>query len=348
MQYWKLQNADGKKWIIPTKDVSTALGIYQPSSRKGKLLKRILPLFGTIRRLYSPFPLVDLPLDGDIIKHLENVFHGHKLEYSLFLGTPSVHQKTVIQIFEGHQILGYAKITEKESICQLFDHEETMLRKLDEKGIGNIPKCLFNQKIKGNRQLFVMTTEKDARSIILHSWGRWHEEFISMLQDKTRHRMMFGNSDYAKLLNELCLRKDSLPAEAKDTVIATIDIIRRRYHYEENDMVVMHGDFTPWNMFRQNDHLFVFDWEYAMESCPAGLDKCHFLIQSAIFEKHLSAEEIVDTMIDSEMGQTNKETLTMYLLAIIAIYVCREEEGRVCENIGVYVELLKQLYERYK
>lgn len=346
MQYWVLQNADGKKWIIPTREVSTALGIYQPSNWRGKMLKRTLPLFGGIKKFFSPFTLVENPLDGDITRHIETIFPGHNLEYSLFLGTPSVHQKTVIQIFEGHNILGYAKVTEREGVCQLFDHEEKILRQLDQKGIRNVPRCLFNQKIEGNRQLFVMTTEKDKRSVVMHSWSRWHEDFISMLEDKTCNKMLFDDSDYAKLLNALCLRKDSIPTEMQNTIMAEINNTREKYHGMECDMTVMHGDFTPWNMFRQDDLLFVFDWEYAMGSCPMGLDKWHFLIQSAIFEKHLDAEQIVDSITSGEMGQTNKDTLIMYLLAIIAIYVCREEKSMVCANIGIYVEILEQLNEK--
>ena len=114
MLYWELQNSDGKHWIIPTKNVSTALRIYQPSYWKGKLLKRILPLFGRIKSNYSPFPLIEFPLDSIIVNRLKEIFPDHKLEFSLFLGTPSVHKKTVIQIFEGNKILGYAKISEKE------------------------------------------------------------------------------------------------------------------------------------------------------------------------------------------------------------------------------------------
>ena len=348
MPYWELQNSDGKHWIIPTKNVSTALGIYQPSYWKGKLLKRILPLFGGIKSIFSPFPLVELPLDSILVKRLEGVFPNHRLEYSLFLGTPSVHQKTVIQIFEGHKILGYAKVSEKECVKQLFDHEETILQELSEKGIRNIPRCLYNQKIDDSRALFVMTTEKNGDSVTEHSWTEWHEAFQEELRQKTHKSVLFEDSDFAHLLKELSLRIDDMPYETAKVVAAAIKSTMTKYQGKLCDMSVMHGDFTPWNIFRQNDHLYVYDWEYAQRTCPIGLDKCHFLIQSFIYEKHWNTKQILGYLINDKRNSTNIETLRMYLLAVLSIYVCRESEGTMNANIDTYLKLLAQLHESYK
>lgn len=341
MQYWSLQNADGKHWVIPTKNVTTALGIYQPSNWKGKLLKKALPLLGAVRKVYSPFPFTDIPLDSNIIKCLEGIFPKRKLEYSMFLGTPSVHQKTVIQIFEGHNILGYAKVSEKECVKHLFNHEERMLKELNEVGIRNIPKCLFNEKIDENRQLFVISTEKNDKSVVLHSWSKWHAIFIEELERKTCQKVLFENSDYARMLQELSCCTDCLPSEQAAIVLNSINRIKQEFSGTYYNMAVMHGDFTPWNMFVQDNHLFVFDWEYAKKTCPMGLDKCHFLVQSAIFEKHLSAKQIMDFVEKEQVGGMDKGLLEMYLIAIIAIYVCREEKKNMRINIGAYTELLK-------
>lgn len=344
MQYWELQNSDGKHWIIPTKNVYTALGIYQPSYWKGKLLKRILPLFGRIKSIYSPFPLIEFPLDSIIVNRLKEIFPDHKLEFSLFLGTPSVHKKTVIQIFEGNKILGYAKISEKECIKQLFNHEETILQELNEKGIRHIPKCLFNQKIDENRTLFVMTTEKNGDSVIEHSWTERHEAFQEELRQKTHKSVLFEDSDFARLLKELSLRTGDMPYETASIVTAAIKSTIAKFQGKLCDMSVMHGDFTPWNMLRQNNHLYVFDWEYAQRTCPMGLDKCHFFIQSYIFEKHWNTKQILEYLIYNR-NLTNTETLRMYLLVVLSIYVCRESEGTTNVNIDTYLKLLTQLHE---
>lgn len=345
MQYWELRNSDGKHWIIPTKNANTALGIYQPSHWKGKLLKKILPLFGRIKGIYSLFPLVNMPLDDILLKHLRELFPNHRLEFSIFLGTPSVHQKIVIQIFEGHNILGYAKVTDKDCIKQLFDHEELMLQELHEKGVKNVPLCLYNKTIDEERQLFVMTTEKNRHSMTEHSWTQWHEAFLDNLQEKTHKTVSFEDSDFAHSLRELSRRTEYMPKEARDVITRAIKQTSGEYQGKKCDMNVMHGDFTPWNMFKQNDHLYVFDWEYAQRTCPAGLDKWHFIIQSYIFEKHWNAKLISDFIFNKESKSADTGCLRMYLLSIISKYVCREEEGTLSEEIDIYVELLKQIHE---
>ena len=56
---------------------------------------------------------------------------------------------------------------------------------------------------------------------------------------------------------------------------------------------VYHGDFTPWNMFEEDDKIFVFDFEYGKFSYPPYLDLLHYFTQSSIFEKKKSVNKIM-------------------------------------------------------
>jgi hypothetical protein len=42
-----------------------------------------------------------------------------------------------------------------------------------------------------------------------------------------------------------------------------------------------HGDWSPWNLARALDRLWVWDWEYARSDAPLGLDVVHFHFQVA-------------------------------------------------------------------
>ena len=42
-QFIRFSNSSGKYWILPKHNIKTALGIYHPSSFKGKLFKILLP-----------------------------------------------------------------------------------------------------------------------------------------------------------------------------------------------------------------------------------------------------------------------------------------------------------------
>ena len=56
-------------------------------------------------------------------------------DYSIFLGTPSKHQKTTIQVFREKKILGYCKITNSKQLFDIFSDEKKLLDvEMDSKG----------------------------------------------------------------------------------------------------------------------------------------------------------------------------------------------------------------------
>ena len=85
-----------------------------------------------------------------------------------------------------------------------------------------------------------------------------------------------------------------------------------------------HGDFTPWNMFVEKGKLFVFDFEYAALSYPAGLDRYHFFTQTAVFEKHWNADDILAYANSDEGKWIDRKLYAMYLLDVISRFTMRE------------------------
>ena len=69
-KYWKINNAEGKSWIIPTKNAKVALQLYQPSGRNGKLLKALLPFFAPFTSIWSPFPITEEPVEQGLTEVL--------------------------------------------------------------------------------------------------------------------------------------------------------------------------------------------------------------------------------------------------------------------------------------
>ena len=56
--------------------------------------------------------------------------------------------------------------------------------------------------------------------------------------------------------------------------------------------VLSHGHFTPWNTFFVDGRLYVFDWEYAERSNPAGYDLIHFLLSLPQMKSRPVAERL--------------------------------------------------------
>ena len=343
MKYWKIVNAENKCWLIPTKNAKTALEIYQPSSRNGILLKKLLPLFSHISSIWSPFEIVDDPIDKQLVEFISKMFPGKELTISAFLGTPCVHQKATIQISEGEKLVAYCKYSDSKDVTELFDKEQSLLNKLEQAGICHVPRCLYNSKPTDfDKQVFVMTTEKTLKSEVVHEWTENHEQFIKQLKQRTKQLMKYEDTDYCKRIQILKARINDLP-ECVDAsaVEKCIEEISQKYAGKEIEAVAMHGDFTPWNMFRQNGHLFVFDWEYAMQSTPVNLDKYHFYTQHSFFENHWTAEQMTS---NAETSWMDKEEYKMYVVMIMSVFVCREK-GK-CSNTPLFAmwnELLKKL-----
>ena len=112
--FYTFSNADGKRWLMPAKNMRTAMNLYQPSGIKGKGMKALFPYLyrlgvvnkavGAEKKRYELVP--------ELKKLLCRLFGTDDIEFSIFCGTPCVHQKITMQISKGARILGYAKFSD--------------------------------------------------------------------------------------------------------------------------------------------------------------------------------------------------------------------------------------------
>lgn len=349
--FYSFANADGKRWWMPARHMAIAMNLYQPSGLKGKLLKQGLPwlYWNPVIRKVLHAEQLQITLGDELRSLLEQIFKLQGLEFSIFGGTPSVHQKITMQISLNTRILGYVKITDSEAIYRIFEHEKQILNTLHKKGVRQIPDCLYCGTLKSGSYIFVQSTVKTQHSEIIHKWSNKHEQFLKDLDIYTRQEVYFEDSDFCRDLNALekCLPKLGNPP----TLYKTLQEIKAQYTGKQVVFSTFQADFTPWNMFVEKGRLFVFDWEYARLTYPPRLDYFHFLIQTAVFEEHLSAKEIWNRYVLQRNEMTkNWENpdlaLQCYLLSIISVYVQREHdalEESTIKRIGLWLKLLNSL-----
>lgn len=333
MHYFKIKNGDGKEWILPSSNLQTALQIYQPSGWKGKGIKVLLPYLHKISfiRNFLGLLMCDSPISFELNKQIEDIFRTSKLEYSWFGGTPNTHQKITIQIFKGKNILGYCKLSKSSKVYALFEREKEYLVWLAQKGVNHVPNCLYCGKIGTDEYMFVQTTEKTPHSKAIHDLGNLELSFLSELEQKTKHKLFYENSDQFKSVARLksCLNL----FQRKEKSVLQFLIEKVEVYYLPNVMYTFaayHSDFTPWNMFVEDDKLFVFDFEYAGYSYMPYLDVFHYIFQTAMFEKGWNATMIYDYLQKSE-EQFGKyfvdfsTALCLYLIDVIGLYAEREQ-----------------------
>ena len=278
---------------------------------------------------------------------LEKTFNANDLEFAVFCGTPSVHQKITMQISKGNHILGYCKISDNEDIATLFDKEAQLLKSMRDKGIANIPECLFCGNLPDGSTLFVQSTAKTLDSKVVHEWGDIHTRFITDMRIATIQTLRFEHSDYFHTIETLREHIEWLPAMADKSVVErAIRDIYNRWQGKEVTFSAYHADFTPWNMFVDKGELFVFDWEYAKMTYPPMLDRYHFFTQTAIFERHWTSQDIIRYIGSNEGKWINADNYKAYLIEIIARFTLRERgkaEGDIAMSMQLWSDLLKFL-----
>lgn len=348
---YSFSNADGKRWIMPAKRMKTGMNLYQPSGIKGKLLKKLFPYLHRIglvrKRLHAE--VIHCRLRDDMYNLLCQSFGVERLEFSIFGGTPSVHQKITIQLNIGNRILGYCKVSDSEEVLPLFEHESYILETLHAKGIADIPQCLFCGTLYDGIGVFVQTTAKTNRSRVVHDWMPLQNQFLINLYEKTRQKLLFQNTDYYQTLIALKEHIDWLPEGVDGHMVMTaIGNVLSEYSGSEVEFSAYHADFTPWNMFVEDNRLFVFDFEYARLTYPPMLDRYHFFLQTANFERHWTVEEIV-TYIQSKEGEwVDNRMFVFYLLSVMSQFAIREQgnvTGDVAKSFSIWSNLLKYLLQ---
>lgn len=326
-RFYRFGNADGKYWIVPAQGMRTAMNLYQPSGIKGKMVKALLPCLHWIAPVRKAIKAetVNCHLNSELHSLLCKVFDVQEIEFAIFEGTPCVHQKITMQLSRGNRILGYCKLSTSNDIKELFEKESDTLDRLCKSGVTGIPKALHCGTLNNGMHIFVQSTEKQASSRVIHEWSALQEEFLAQLHEKTKTVLPFEKSDYYTTLSALEQHLEWLPQNIDHGVVSkAIATIKEKYCGKKVEYGACHGDFTPWNMFANGNVLFVFDFEYTAMSYPAGLDRYHFFTQTAVFERHWGAEEII-AYIGSDAGKwIDRQLYAMYLLDIISRFTMRE------------------------
>ena len=357
-KYLKITNKDGKVWLMPKRHMKTGLELYQPSSKKGMLLKRWLPWLYWLKPLMGKLGMSDIEyiMNPQIHHIIEKEFNQDAVEYSVFEGTPCVHQKTTIQIFKGENILGYCKVTKNPELYGIFQHEQKLLGWLHEKGVDQIPECPYCGKTEDGNIVFLQTTTKTLNSLVGHEFGIKQLEFLSMLKVKTGVEMLYHESDQYQTICSLKAHENLLTVSQQKIMSLAVDAIETYYGTQKQLFCAYHADFTPWNMFEDAGRLFVFDFEYGRYSYMPYLDMFHFLTQTAICERELSAKQIYEEMLgrETELKEYFDNPWMAYLIYLVDVtarFVVRDGHSRtsdVDKLINTWFELIGLVMHKLK
>lgn len=357
-KFFSFANSSGKRWIMPVRNMAVAMNLYQPGWRTGKILKAVFPYIYWLKPVQKKIGTEAFycKLNDSLSDDIKTIFSIKDFEFSIFCGTPSVHQKIVMQISCGNRILGYCKICDNKEVIDSFDYEFALLQKLESMGINSTPQPLFNDYIGDGIKMFVQSTCKTMQSKTNHEWGELEVGFLEDIYRKSHAVIKFEESDFYKDITFLRDNIGLLDGFRSDIVLDAIDLVMNHYAGKEVDFSLYHADFTPWNCYVENGKLYAFDLEYAKMSYPSYIDCFHFMVQGLIYEKHSSVDEIIrffDNVKDSIKSWFEKVDFSFicYLLAVTFLFSKREQgkiSGDVERDTVFRIELLKILLNRLK
>lgn len=290
--FYIISGRNGPRWIVPVnaklgKQVLAQWRPYGVVSQLGWFVLRQLYSFG-VASLIPVFKPVSIGPRAAL------QFPGSDMELQpvIYIGTPGTQQKAIATLVEAGSCKAVAvlKTALEEGARNSLMREANMLEVLEQLGVDNIPKLIAIDE--GNRRTWqtVLAGCLSDRQLT--------ERHIGWLLRLPKSNKVTTFDKQKVILTELAKQAGTgLSAEQLKNLNKGIEKLEGT---KEIPLLLVHGDFTPWNIKQQpNGRLAVIDWEDAdLEGLPLW-DLCHFYFMQAY--------------LFSEESQPNKLLVEQYL-----------------------------------
>ena len=296
--YLVLPKAANPRLLVPlraTRAAAAALARnHDATSRRSRLVKAALGVGVRLRVAQRLLPdrveialAEGLPAAGRsavlLSDHLREILGRPDLHMAVILGPPRLNRKPVLQILSADgEVLGYVKAAWNDLTRDLVRNEAAVLGHL-----GGAPRNTFvaprllHHGPFGDLELITASPLPNA---VHPEQSQVFDPPLPVITEIARlgdvHAAPLAASDYWRGIGERVeTLRALLPPGTADPVAAVVKAIEKRHGATELRFGMWHGDFTPWNMARLDDGIFVWDWERSGPA-PVGLDLLHFLFQS--------------------------------------------------------------------
>jgi len=337
-EYLDITNSVGQRYLVPVNSPRAGLSLYRPCRTMGKMMKQLVPLLRCFPFLLARMGVRRRMLDTSSAfqQRLTKTFGHTNLVLAVFCGTPGPHRKITVQVSVGNETLGYAKISNRPAVHELFTQENDLLNYLRQQGIYNIPQALFCGNVSPDVRIFMQDTLPRERPVYGYNEPLiW--EFLTELRDKTAVDIPFVESgfylDLQRLKAEISLNLGKKQVLLESVIREVTDFFQEH----TTRFSVYHGDFTCWNMFVHKGQLYVFDWEYSRQAYPPFLDYFHFFTQYAFYQKQWNTAKTIRKFnaMQANLKQHISDPVLYYkayLLTAIGFYTDRDQgdQGNDC------------------
>ncbi len=269
-----INNPDGSvRWLWPVhNDKPDFLKFYNVSTLKAKAFSMVMQVIFRLHIQSWIFKRISLNLSSDMGKR-----------WALFTGTVGVQQKMLL-----YRNDAFTKIPVGIQAKASLNIEKRTLQSLEKKQFSyfQIPTFLGDENATFSQAAFSGNEERTNHYSPLHTKAT--REIFS--QNKlTSYLEVTQSIQCIQIALSSLGYNDKLP---RGLYTKLVKVVHQMGTSIATEYGFAHGDFTPWNMYKADNKLYIYDWEAATEYLPKGFDNFHFIIQKGILTDRKSWSEI--------------------------------------------------------
>ena len=315
MAFSWLKLSGGRSYLIPCgshQSTVSALQLYNAQTWKARLGGFLLTTKTgwTLAKCFAPKVRLIYPEKEDnevpsgvFLDHLRTLFSSKNLNFAISLGTPGPQRKPVVQIATGGgSILGYAKVGWNKLTNDLVEVEIDICRRLADYGPNSFQVPSVIHCGKWQQQSFCVQSAPDG--YIVPASRKIDDDYLCVLAEMSTigyFHAPFVDSLFWKRLKE---RIRFIRNQYQHDILGQLtSAVEQSIGKEPISFHLSHGDFAPWNSRIVNQRLFLFDWEQAEWSAPAGRDFFHFATQCRLLLERSTAEQTSQELIHGALRQ---------------------------------------------
>ncbi len=273
-----LNNPDGTpRWICPINAKTPLfLKFYMVNNLRSSLFAKIIKLIFTFKLQGFAFkkqtlyikPISDKPHIIDLTKN----------NWAIFTGTVGPNNKMLV-FQETENGNSFFKVATTDQSKRIILNEESTIRKVETLKSANF----YIPKIKSSIENWLEIEDISTLSVRYNSLENIHIKSlkeINAIDQKVVDWKIF--SDGINIDTNFVKIDELKDARIPRGILKKLRLLRESSQNEEIHLGFSHGDFTPWNMYKDGDKIALYDWELANPHAPIGFDAFHFIIQKGI------------------------------------------------------------------
>lgn len=299
------------------KHTSLALNLYNPFSFKAKVFKFFINLiFVKLNFISKQIFTEQKSTKSDFITFLENAINTRPITSSVYFST--VKEKVVVQIQSRNKIIGYIKfplnqigtkniLNEKKAIDILYKQnliDKYILFNYYKKSPFILLKPI-NGQVSSNTKINIRKTlnqfKKNNKFLL-----RNHPRILQLMESLKIAKLY----DYTNFLENAC------------------NASTLKYHE-----VYEHGDFAPWNIIKDKNNFFLFDFEYFEENGLEYLDEIKYFFQIEHLLKRKTDFELIEILSNKLNLSEFKSLMTVFILKEIVLKKSNNQSFKIEKSL---------------